>query len=1196
MAGGGSGAMRKALHRRVLSLVSNTSWGLPAVVVMALVTLLAAVRGVVEVSLIVSGSAQCPHCCHMSTDNIGGVSFAKQLCAPPIDAVYTWVNGSDPAWLEELETYKRLHGIDVEASAGGSGSGSRSGLNATAGEGGGDGNAEGDEDGDDDSAASANRYRDSNELLYSFRSLEKYAPWIRRIHLVTNGQVPSWLDTSNPRINVVTHEEIFANKSHLPVFSSPAIETQLHHIPGLTKKFVYFNDDVFLAADTWPDDFVTSRGQRVYLSWEVPKCNPGCIESWIGDGFCDQACNCSKCAWDAGDCANKTDAAGGTSGSSSTTSTTPGGKGWTAPTYCLSGCPNSWIGDQTCDERCKAPECGYDGTDCGVEVLNEKIPTARVTEWEQVVTFEVADAVHVDFTGVIGGHTSDGDESAVVESPDGVSASNADHGTHDAVRAAVLSTHFGSLVMLLDMDKVPTEPTARWADACGTDSARNATSGGRNGDDSGSGSSVAQGSGGLASLPHVAPSYSDVAAAADFCSRVEVMSMPVWLHLQANHTAIGERNVTLRFVKTPAAPSHESDAGAGDGADAGAAVVDGGSDSGAAVAAGGVEGAGANATLGSAATELGGVDTVAGDDDAEGGAQLGRRLLSWLDPADFDPPAAVAGAAEGAAVGGDGGADAATVAVDGMVAASSGGATARRRRVRMVDGVHEGLVVPATGVWQPTLDGRLGEALPSRHGNADAWDAIVAKDRARKERFMADRPDVRATVSRAWRGALSAAGRVAGLGYSLTEDGSLLTEAEAAAAEAFKDAGTLRGSARSTATTARKLLDTYGDSLVYTNSLISSAFKRAQRKAPAHMPHFIDRDFVSSLQEKFPTQWAATASHRFRDPTDIQYAFAYFYWVMEGGAQSGLDMAVYWARELDTDGDGKLNDNELLTLAAVVHGQPPTPEQVEELRACVAPVEHRQVVRQTEHGEVTTSEALTPHVTLERVMACELATTGLSEHARFEATHTEETLDEVAFEMITDDYNKTKDQLDSIRARKTKFVCVNDDMREAPEALQAMLRDFYLSFFPYPSQFELPAGEVNPYLHIGPLRAELQGRATGKVVAWTVPCAAGVWLAVYALRPVVAAFAAGDGGAHAAGEAAVGSGAAATGGGDGRGGAATRRSGSGDAGSAGDAPTTPVRASSGAAGGGGGGKGTPGSGSSSSAKRKRGRRKAKGGE
>lgn len=97
-----------------------------------------------------------------------------------------------------------------------------------------------------DDTMSSNRYRDSSELRFSIRSLVKNAPWVRHIYIVTDNQIPHWLNLETTQLSIVTHEEIFPNKSHLPVFSSPAIESHLHRIPGLSKKFIYFNDDVFL--------------------------------------------------------------------------------------------------------------------------------------------------------------------------------------------------------------------------------------------------------------------------------------------------------------------------------------------------------------------------------------------------------------------------------------------------------------------------------------------------------------------------------------------------------------------------------------------------------------------------------------------------------------------------------------------------------------------------------------------------------------------------------------------------------------------------------------------------------------------------------------------------------------------------------------------------------------------------------------
>ncbi|KAL3841844.1 hypothetical protein ACJMK2_019943 [Sinanodonta woodiana] len=154
-----------------------------------------------------------------------------------------------------------------------------------------------------DEDISASRFEDNDELRYSLRSIEKNAPWVRHIYIVTNGQIPNWLNLENPRVTIVTHEEIFVNKSHLPTFSSPAIEGHIHQIPGLSDKFIYMNDDVMFGREVWPDDFFSySTGQKVYLTWPVPNCQEGCPSTWIRDGYCDKACNNSECEWDGGDC------------------------------------------------------------------------------------------------------------------------------------------------------------------------------------------------------------------------------------------------------------------------------------------------------------------------------------------------------------------------------------------------------------------------------------------------------------------------------------------------------------------------------------------------------------------------------------------------------------------------------------------------------------------------------------------------------------------------------------------------------------------------------------------------------------------------------------------------------------------------------------------------------------------------------
>lgn len=66
-------------------------------------------------------------------------------------------------------------------------------------------------------------------------------------------------------VNVILNlQDLFPIKSHLPTFSSPAIESHLHRIPGLSDFFLYMNDDVMFGKEVWPDDFYSfATGHKV---------------------------------------------------------------------------------------------------------------------------------------------------------------------------------------------------------------------------------------------------------------------------------------------------------------------------------------------------------------------------------------------------------------------------------------------------------------------------------------------------------------------------------------------------------------------------------------------------------------------------------------------------------------------------------------------------------------------------------------------------------------------------------------------------------------------------------------------------------------------------------------------------------------------------------------------------------------------
>lgn len=98
------------------------------------------------------------------------------------------------------------------------------------------------------------RFRDPGLLRYWFRGVEKFAPWVRKIHFVTAGQRPDWLDTSNPKLHLVDHRD-FIPEEYLPTYNSVVIERYMHRIPGLADRFVYFNDDFHIINKISPERF-----------------------------------------------------------------------------------------------------------------------------------------------------------------------------------------------------------------------------------------------------------------------------------------------------------------------------------------------------------------------------------------------------------------------------------------------------------------------------------------------------------------------------------------------------------------------------------------------------------------------------------------------------------------------------------------------------------------------------------------------------------------------------------------------------------------------------------------------------------------------------------------------------------------------------------------------------------------------------
>lgn len=132
-----------------------------------------------------------------------------------IDFVVPWVDDKDPVWRMKKEKY--VGATELEGNT-------------------------------------AVRYRDWDTLKYWFRGVERFAPWVRYVHFVTDDQKPEWLNINHPKLKWVKHTD-FIPEEYLPTFSVNPIELNLHRIPELAEHFVYFNDDVFLIKETSPKDF-----------------------------------------------------------------------------------------------------------------------------------------------------------------------------------------------------------------------------------------------------------------------------------------------------------------------------------------------------------------------------------------------------------------------------------------------------------------------------------------------------------------------------------------------------------------------------------------------------------------------------------------------------------------------------------------------------------------------------------------------------------------------------------------------------------------------------------------------------------------------------------------------------------------------------------------------------------------------------
>lgn len=124
-----------------------------------------------------------------------------------IDLIYLWVNGSDPTFISRYNIAKGI--VDYNYS--------KENFEI--------------------------RFLEKNEFLISLRTVFQFLPWINKIHIVTNNQIPYWLNQSHPKFNFVNHDQIFVKKTE--TFNTNSIHFALNNIQDLANHFILADDDFF---------------------------------------------------------------------------------------------------------------------------------------------------------------------------------------------------------------------------------------------------------------------------------------------------------------------------------------------------------------------------------------------------------------------------------------------------------------------------------------------------------------------------------------------------------------------------------------------------------------------------------------------------------------------------------------------------------------------------------------------------------------------------------------------------------------------------------------------------------------------------------------------------------------------------------------------------------------------------------------
>ncbi|XP_070996991.1 N-acetylglucosamine-1-phosphotransferase subunits alpha/beta [Oncorhynchus clarkii lewisi] len=909
-----------------------------------------------------------------------------------------------------------------------------------------------------DEDVSASRFEDNEELRYSLRSVERHAPWVRHIFIVTNGQIPSWLNLDNPRVTVVTHQDVFQNHTHLPTFSSPAIETHIHRIPGLSQKFIYLNDDVMFGKDVWPDDFFShSKGQKVYLTWPVPNCAEGCPGSWIKDGYCDKACNNSACDWDGGDCLGAGGSRFGTAvgGVGNQPWQFAGGLGGIGGvSSCNQGCANSWLADKFCDQACNVLSCGFDVGDCGQDHFNQ-LYSVTLLKNRTLYTLPVGETrPYFSFAGVARRVT----EAQVSDNPAVRHTSVANK--WKTVHLLLHSGHNASLVhynltvqgdddkefsltfsVAVDTRQLP-QPNVSVSDPLHKDGSKEAK-------------------------PTTATAEPEV----PFEDVPLEKQGPRVLKMPPGENEVIVELPALNVSLLPAALQSELQRLQGK------------------LLVGDITMKGYNLTK---AILLGPYKALANRgprltpaDQIKPQDKPFKDLVGHVVRREVDAPQLVDANPEEQHTPERNGAEKTkepegTEAPEEVPKSSIVGEKEKRKAQKtpatpipvLVDGEF-----PKASKAQDTTP---TEKFPPSSKLLSTLVGSMSKARGSEDQSQQQRAGAEKGPEEGAEGA-----RGVPLGrklqhYISSDRGFLPWERRKYFQDLLEEEERLEGELAYQADSAaagRRLQDTFADSLRYVNKLLNGQFGFTSRKVPAHMPHMIDRLIMQELQDIFPQAFDLTSSHRVRHPEDMQFSFSYFYFLMS--ALQPLNVSQVFD-EIDTDHSGVLSDREIRTLATRIHELPLNLQDLTGLEQLLINCSKTLPTNLTQLHIVSPTqeayyEASMPPITKGLVVHCKAVTERIHKAFKDQNKYKFEIMgeEEIAFKMVRTNVSHVVGQLDDIRKNPRKFICLNDNIDHSHKdagTVKAVLRDFYESMFPLTSQFELPREYRNRFLHMGELQ------------------------------------------------------------------------------------------------------------------------------